>query len=305
MSWILKFLTWSAICAAIIGIFLRFTVKDSVQPLAPAFYALPLPVCAAGFAGAAFLAGCTRRSLVFWGTLAGAILTGFGWLGASWSEGEFPDDDADLRVAFWNGADNRRVFTRAAAMLETHPADVIALAEVVGESKPDQAKFLRENPDFQVLRVSGEMALAVRGRAELRYSERLPNRTFVHVFQVWVEDRRLRLVLADVGPKPLHPRGAILARILKIAGTEPETIVVGDFNTPFESVWFEDYRRRFVHAFEAEGVGVRETWPWPLPALSLDHIWLAPGISVAHAEKRTSWASDHAMVVADIEVRPR
>ncbi len=269
---------------------------------APFFYALPLPVCAAGFALATALSFSGRRFTHAWIGLAATLATGLLWLSSSWSLPPPSSREPVLRIAFWNGADHAQIFSQAADMLEGTDIDIIALAEVEGDSRRDEAAFRQRFPQYQVIRAFGEMAIVVQGSANLVESHRLPNRTNVHVFEMEVNGEPVRLVLADVGPEPYFPRAPLIREIFRIAGDHPGTIVLGDFNTPYESVWFRRYQGGYEHAFVAAGTGLRETWPWPLPALSLDHIWLGSEFIAIRTEKRHRWCSDHAMIIAELDL---
>lgn len=82
-------------------------------------------------------------------------------------------------------------------------------------------------------------------------------------------------------------------------------IVLGDFNTPRESVFFIPLRAEMTHAFEAAGRGLAETWPLPLPMLNLDQIWTNRGLRVRHCEHGYSFRSDHRAVIADFAFTPQ
>ncbi len=82
-------------------------------------------------------------------------------------------------------------------------------------------------------------------------------------------------------------------------------IILGDFNTPYESVALDRFREKFYHCFTEAGRGLRETWPWPLPALSLDHIWVTRDWKPQLCRKVKRWSSDHAMVWTVLKPAPK
>jgi endonuclease/exonuclease/phosphatase family metal-dependent hydrolase len=89
-----------------------------------------------------------------------------------------------------------------------------------------------------------------------------------------------------------------MVTILSAAGDDPRAIIVGDFNTPPESVWFREWRTRgFTLANDGPRRGFRETWAYGLPLLTLDHIWLASGWKVLRCDHRRL-GSDHLAVKA-------
>ncbi len=74
------------------------------------------------------------------------------------------------------------------------------------------------------------------------------------------------------------------------------TIVLGDFNLPYESKYLKNIKQNFNHAFSKKGNGFRETWFWNLPLLSLDHIWVSKDLKILKTEKINTFKSDHNML---------
>tara|TARA_R110002012_G_scaffold322083_1_gene554914 strand:- start:100131 stop:101000 length:870 start_codon:yes stop_codon:yes gene_type:complete len=74
------------------------------------------------------------------------------------------------------------------------------------------------------------------------------------------------------------------------------SVVLGDFNTPLESFYFEDFKANYNHAFSVKGNGFKETWFWNLPLLSLDHIWVSHNLIINKTDKIQTWKSDHSML---------
>ena len=113
-------------------------------------------------------------------------------------------------------------------------------------------------------------------------------------FDVTLPRRGFRLVLVDVHADPLMLRKPSLDEALAHGNHDPQCIIMGDFNTPLESVHFAPYRAaKMQDAFATAGRGFRETWFWGLPVLSLDHVWCGPSWNVVEARKIRDWSSDH------------
>src|SRR5690606_4384326 len=74
------------------------------------------------------------------------------------------------------------------------------------------------------------------------------------------------------------------------------TIILGDFNVPYESVLFKEIKSDFNHAFNEKGNGFRETWFWNIPLLSIDHIWVSKDLKILKTEKKGTFKSDHSML---------
>ena len=81
--------------------------------------------------------------------------------------------------------------------------------------------------------------------------------------------------------------------------------MLGDFNTPPESRWYEHAtRHRFTLANRAQSRGFVETWAWGLPVHTLDPIWLSPHFEAIGARQEAR-ASDHRLVEATVVRRTR
>jgi len=100
----------------------------------------------------------------------------------------------------------------------------------------------------------------------------------------------------DVAASIDVPRSWELNFVNNAISKTKKTIVLGDFNVPYESKFFNDIKKEFKHAFNEKGSGFRETWFYNIPLLSLDHIWVSKDLEVKKTQKIISWQSDHAML---------
>ncbi|MCL5127368.1 endonuclease/exonuclease/phosphatase family protein [Algibacter sp. L4_22] len=82
----------------------------------------------------------------------------------------------------------------------------------------------------------------------------------------------------------------------KIVKNTENTIVLGDFNVPYESRFLNDLKDHYNHFFSKKGNGFRETWPWNMPLLSIDHIWVSKDLKIINSEKINTRNSDHSMI---------
>jgi len=150
------------------------------------------------------------------------------------------------------------------------------------------------------------MVILTRGRITERHTRRVAEDSSCAEVWIEIEGQRLRLLLVDAVVRPFADRGEVLGTVFDLARSSPEvpTIVMGDFNTPVDSAWFEGARRDFVHVFEEAGHGLLATWPVPMPVLALDHVWVSLSTRVACARIGWTWASDHRPVSARVSLEP-
>jgi len=302
-----KLLDWGAMAFALLlgcGIGLHLLLRDAADPLAPLYYALPLPIIFSGWI--ALAAWCRYRKKKDWA--AAAVLMAFlvggawwkvslSWYGENWVDAEIAQD---LSVAFWNAAHNDQPATALVEWIDANEVDLVALVEVGAVSDELRERCRKLLPDHSVRKLPHGMTVIYRGKIDKEVTTiAMPNRSFANLVKLRLDDDALplRLIVADVGPNPFYPRDQALDEVLSLSASgESRTLIVGDFNTPFQSCWFEAYHRNFNHAWEDAGKGYFETWPWFAPVLCLDHIWLSPDMRAVSAERKNFWSSDHSLI---------
>ena len=81
-------------------------------------------------------------------------------------------------------------------------------------------------------------------------------------------------------------------------------IVMGDFNTPLESRYFDGLQALGLrNAFTSAGRGWAETWGLGLPIVAIDQIWLGNGLAASFAAHGEWKGSDHRPVFARLAMR--
>ena len=296
----------------IAGVALRFTVKDGVAPLAPAFYALSVPVlvllggAAAVFAAMAFGLRLTWKRLL----LAAGVALVLGLYMAIFLFQDATFDDRP-RVVLWNTANGVAGWDGVAdALAENDPTLAVlvesgwGMAEGGGSTAFWKARF----PDHFVARPGGALTILSRGPIGRTELIDLPGGGTAASVKTKVGGRRATLLAVDLPSDPTADRGAPLRKVAELAAAlaaDRPVLVAGDFNTPPDSVHFAALRRAgFTHAFERHGRGYAATWPVPAPVLHLDHVWLSPGFDVGEAWHGWSAHSDHRPVLVPLRVVP-
>jgi endonuclease/exonuclease/phosphatase (EEP) superfamily protein YafD len=291
-----------------LGVLLRLTtLRDRFHPLAIIFYTTPFPVMAAGFLVLAAHEWrlrhehATRRNLLL---LGGAL---FAWYHYSWHFQSAPSQPENLRCVEWNVARPSSRLPHIAQWLHAQNADVIALAEAVDEHAPDVSRWQHAFPGYVLVPLGAEMLCLVRGELVSAETGELAPGSGYGLLHIHVRGRTLTLLQTDLDANPLKSRGPALARLTQIAEAHAseQTLVLGDFNTPRESAYLDDLRAHFHHAFEIAGSGVAETWPFPVPALSIDNVWSSATLRPVNCHIGYEPWSDHRPVVTEFTTAPR
>ncbi|MDB6070340.1 MAG: endonuclease/exonuclease/phosphatase family protein [Verrucomicrobiales bacterium] len=298
LPWALLILTW--ICLLV-----RLTVRDAHDWSALFFYIGPWPILLVSWPLLALPAFLNRRGLRLRLGLAGlGLLVTF----AGWKFSPAPPPLAPIppgsvagparTVLFWNINHPRQVPAQVHELLQRHRPDILVLAEAEKQSPEDLAAMRVRHPDYHISRLPGGILLAVLGRAQLQKTIHLPSRTnalWLHCQFTDNPAEHWQLILADLGPWPLLPRTDRTEAVRQFAGSAPRTLVIGDFNTPYDSTAFDPWRHAWNHGLsQSPGSPGNATWPLGLPLLSIDHIWMSPDLRPLRAQKGTPGFYDHA-----------
>lgn len=286
------------------GLVLRLTIRDAVPGLAAWFYATPPLVLLA----LAVACACWSARLRWWvPTLVCALLA---WRIGSWcSDGQRvarpqASQPQELRVLCWNTQRKLASHPAVARELKASGADVLALSEA---GRPEDAVAVRQDlarslPGYACSALKGGLLLLVRGRVgDARY-ERLGQHGAGLLVDAETRAGKLRLLLFDHDSNPLVSRAPAFQRLDELLASlsPPVDVVLGDFNTPRSSVHLRGLEKHFQHAFGTAGQGWVNTWPWPLPLLDLDHIWVSRRWRVLRCRLGDFQDSDHRYVLADL-----
>jgi hypothetical protein len=282
-----------------IGLPLRLTVRDDVDALAMIFYASPWSVLAVcGGIAAWFWRSWRRTALV--AAIASFLCAG-AWLWTGVRFGTKDSGPADFRVAYWNCARPGWRLRGILPMAASWQADLLCF----GESRPTgplSPKWAEAFPRQRIQALPREILVAGPDDVTLKSSGSLGGAGEFQFFNTTLGGREVFVLVVDFNAQMGTSRRAAFERLYRLVdgfATKP-LIVMGDFNTPVESVHFQRLLARLTDGFQAAGTGLAATWPMVAPVLSLDHILVNKHLRVVRCEHQTSLYSDHRAVIADL-----
>jgi endonuclease/exonuclease/phosphatase (EEP) superfamily protein YafD len=284
------------------GVLVRLTVRDSSPAWAAIYYALPWIVMAGALAAAAaawLVIG--RRRIAAASIVAAGVLATL-WLVHTTYAKPCAPQPGDVRVLLLNTARGHAGWNEVARELPPFDVDVIGLVEAGGKG-PARQQFWEENfPEHHVYLPGGGLAILTRGDLRRVSVHRLDGISRFAEAEIDLEGRLVRVILADLDASPRFDRKRLIGAVFRAAEAQPDvpTIVMGDFNTPIDSLWFERIRKRYRHVFEEAGSGMLVTWPAPLPLVAIDHVWVSDGITPTCATLESHAMSDHRLVSAQL-----
>jgi endonuclease/exonuclease/phosphatase (EEP) superfamily protein YafD len=278
----------------VVGMTFQLTVRDGGPPWQVLFYALPLPVILVGWLLLALWH--LKRRFVMGCCLGAALSTALWWQHASWRPyREAPAvQPREIKIFYWNMGHQPLPSVELENVISQHLPDIVGLGEVGLRSGDPNPLARNLPPGYIALKPEHGMGFLVRqGTAKVNGLTKVSRRSKFLSLDVSVHGRMHRILLVDGDATPALPRQDLLYRTLA-AGSQPGCIIMGDFNTPLESMWFDFWRAAGLrHGGEASHSGFRETWPSPWPVLTIDHIWCAKDLRPVHLERIRLKSSDH------------
>ena len=269
----------------IVLLLIYFVFRESNYIFSLLFYIFPLPI----IIGLVILfSAFLRRNKKKYHLILALILSVI-WIGRSFKINSTNNiTETDVEVVFWN-ATHKREFQHVFDEVETLP-DVVVLVEYHAE---ELAHIKVKYPDYFFYWHS---------ESEIGIFSRTP----IILKAVFVSDDESKVIsfttseinfyAVDVSSSLHISRKQQLKFVSESIDINEKTVVLGDFNLPYESKFLKEIKTNFNHAFNEKGNGFRETWFWNIPLLSLDHIWVSKDLEILNAEKISTFKSDHSMV---------
>ena len=281
------------------GLLLRITVRDDWEFAAPLYYATPWSILAIAALPCLFHWWQVRRGRFAFAFILVACTAM--WIGKSFRLGPRERPAGSFRVAYWNVARPGWRLDGVLREADGWNADV----NVFGEQRPARSTPPRWQTHFApriATTLERELFIVTPEPPKISHGGSLGGGGGCEIATIRVQGREVFVLMVDFTSAPGKSRRPAFERLYQIADAyaEKPLMIIGDFNTPADSVFFDRLRARHRGAFETAGRGYAATWPMPLPVMQIDHIWTNQHVRVVRCEHMVSPYSDHRAVVADI-----
>lgn len=327
---------WLAIPLVLLTLWVAaLAVRLSIQDrdgwvLSYAFYSTPPTVLTLLAASAAFCWLIVRRWRAALGPLTLVVCCGIWAYGDTWRNNAPPPPAGPVvRVFFWNIAGGAMGLDRITNVIRQTPTDVVALVEALPpnarhgymgkaavqalQSAADaRAAYWREAlPGWQVYVDPSGIALL----SHIPMAQPQPGMLGWDALTAFgrsvstefdVGGRPVTLLVVDIPNKRGRSRFVPLSHLYEFLDRRPQDVpllLVGDFNTPRDSVHLVPLHQRMQHAFDVAGRGYGATWPMPLPVLQIDHAWASANLVLHGCTLGHSLLSDHRSILVECSVR--
>lgn len=282
---------------------IHFVVKDHFQVLGAVFYALPIPILICLGLGVAILFyGNKTYILSILGVVLGMTIF---WLSTYYffpKPVEIPKNSTV--VLFWNAANRSKlpVDILLERIKNTSP-DIIGLVEAENATAADIQKLSKAFPSYEFQILEGNMLVGVKGSIEKITFICKNNSHDINFVDAQLTTGHASVAITDTFQDPSMDKEKTLTTVLQLALQNNSDVIIGDFNTPYESVHFRNFETEYK-SFHDYGQGFSATWPYRIPLLELDQIFVSTTWSPILLKKLHHPVSDHAMLVGYFQKQP-
>jgi len=225
---------------------LHFFIKDRTYESSLWFYLLPLPVIVNIVLVLSIFLGKRRKYNLI---LAGLLL--IVWLGRSFKiHRSDVIKHSDLEVVFWNASHDNN-FEEVFELIENIP-DVLVLAE----SKYNDIKKLQlKYPDYFFYISNNEINVFSKTPLQIEST----NTSKYHSSIINIKTAGINFYALDVQGSIDVPREWELSFVNSLIKKKENTIILGDFNLPYESVYFKKIKKEFNQAWKDADIEITDS----------------------------------------------
>jgi hypothetical protein len=273
-----------------------FFLKDTFYISGIIFYAFPLPIIIVLGVISSWLF-FKKRVLVVIGYVFWVLISLF-WFSNSFQSNNSSDNNKEGgSVLLWNIAkkDNHPIDI-ISKNVKANNSNIIALVESMSINDSIFHSYKEKLPNYQFKSLKGKMLIGVKGTIDSIYFEyNKQNYQFNHLV-LTIEQKKVSIMIVDVYASPFHFKKDALTSIKDYAIENDIDLIIGDFNTPFESIYFRSFEDSYK-SFHKSSDGFTTTWPHGIPLYELDQIWINNDAQLIFLEKKYYKNSDHAMLI--------
>ncbi len=285
-----------ALIAYVPLLFIHFVLKDHFQVFQLPFYAFPLPILIIGGVFITFLY-FRPKSYFILGICLTLSLTVI-WIHKAYI---FPRDvevpENAISVIFWNAANRATIHLDVLSEnIKNIQPDIITLVEAENATSDDILQLSKDFPNYEFRILEGDMLIGIKGKLnQITYTTE-PEHYRINLVEAQLNTGPILIALTDTFQEPTMDKKKTLETVLELVSQYNSDIIVGDFNTPFESVHFRKFETDYT-SFHEYGQGFTATWPFGIPLLEIDQIFTSKKFTPILLQKSYYKVSDHAMLV--------
>lgn|GEM_PF-1710565 len=279
---------------------IHFVLKDRFFPLSIIFYGSPLIII---IGTTLFLVVLFYKKKIYRYTLliTSALLI-FIWFNNYYYQTNTKHQENNSKILYWNLAKKKQLPIRhILEKANTYQPEILAFVEAPQKTLKNLDELKKVLPNYNFKTLKGAMLVASKGDIKLLNLEYVDDSHKANLIEIKFNSKTIKFILADLTANLLVNKKKPMTFISGFAKNEAVDFIVGDFNTPYESVYFKAFKNDF-NSFHTYNNGLTATWPLGIPLLELDHIWLSNKHQPIQLHKFYNKASDHALLIAEYKL---
>ena len=278
---------------------IHFGCKDHFYITGVIFYAFPIPIIILITVFLLILL-FKNKFYKFLCIIIVFILCSF-WFNNYYFYHNVKDTQPSISVLFWNIAKqkdyNLSVLTKT---LKDNSIDVAMLVEAVHKGNPNNEIIKKQLKNYNIDFLKGNIIVLHKGYINnIKYMG--GDFHIMDYFEIEIYKNIYKMAVVDIYADPLLHKKTPLNIVLNYAKQNNIDLIAGDFNTPYESIHFKNYKVDY-ESMRFYQNGYSATWPRNIPLLELDQIWLHKKLKPIALKKQYIENSDHAILIGSLEV---
>ena len=186
--------------------------------------------------------------------------------------------------------------------IDANNPEIIVFVEAKDISREDLKTFTRHYPSYEIQQLEGEMMIAINGEINSVEYVKISRSSNANFVTSTIQDHSIKIFITDLFADPAASKKKDFKAIKSFIASKNVDFIIGDFNTPYESINFNSFKTDF-ESFHKYNNGITATWPAKLPFLEIDHIWLSKKWKPKYLHKEFRSASDHGLLVGKYQLK--
>ncbi len=283
---------------------LHFVIKDHINDLIYLFYITPKPIL--------LIINIILIVLFYKSTKIRNVIIGlFIFVFSIWFLndikliGKSPNTESDISVFYWNtGRNGKKSAQLISKKIELLNPDIIALVEAENIDIEYFNSYRNEPYNYTFKNIGNDIIVGTKGQI-ISISNYDTNYFFKYgKIKTRIDSTLYILSVVDIFANQPYFRKGILEDFYKNIDQKKNHIILGDFNTPYESIHLKLFKKIFWNAERKAGNGFIASWPDKYHLLQIDHIWSSKNIVPVYSNNEATNLSDHSIIFSKFKINP-
>lgn len=297
-----KFPKYLVLSGYLILVLIHFTIKDYYYLTGLVFYAFPLlGIIGIGLFCAILFTKDTKIFKIL--VLLILVLSVYWWNHSFHFEPEIDNTTKHQTLLFWNIAKKKDMpLPKLLKHIEAQDPLFIGLVEADYISDSIFKIYQNKLKNYNLIQPKGQKIFGSKIPITNVIHEGLNDDYFINLIILADGVNSFQILMVDLYGSPLHNKKPPFEIIYNYIDNNDIDFIIGDFNTPYESVYFREFEAKF-NSLHGLNFGFTYTWPRGLPLYELDHIWISKKHKPLKLQNINYSISDHNLLIGHFKLQ--